>query len=157
MSLPTITHETDICIIGGGPAGLCAALASARHGARVLLMQDRPVLGGNSSSEIRMHICGADRHNTIPNLRETGILEELRLENLYRNPQRSYSVWDTVLYEKAMAEPNLELLLNCSCQQADTHDNLIHSITGWQLTTQTFHQVRARIFIDCSGDAILRR
>jgi len=155
MSLPSHTHETDICVIGGGPAGLCAALAAARHGARVVLMQDRPVLGGNSSSEIRMHICGADRHNSIPNLRETGILEELRLENLRRNPQRSYSIWDTVLYEKAMAEPNLVLLLNCSCQQTETEQNLIRSVTGWQLTTQTFHLVRARIYIDCSGDAVL--
>ncbi|MHB9033387.1 MAG: FAD-dependent oxidoreductase [Anaerolineae bacterium] len=155
MSLPTREHLADICVIGGGPAGLCAALAAARHGARTVLIQDRPMLGGNSSSEIRMHICGADRHNAIPNLRETGILEELRLENLYRNPQRSYSVWDTVLYEKALAEPNLTTILNCSCQQAEMHGNTISSITGWQLTTQTYHIVHAKIYIDCTGDAIL--
>ena len=63
-------------------------------------------MGGNASSECRVHICGADIHNRRPNLRETGILEELRLENLYRNPQRNYSVWDLVLYSAALAEPN---------------------------------------------------
>jgi len=82
-------------------AGLAAALSAARHGCRVVLMQDRPVLGGNASSECRVHVCGADVHNSKPNMRETGILEELRMENLYRNRNRNYSIWDTVLYEAA--------------------------------------------------------
>src|SRR5512145_1147246 len=100
-SFDTINHHVDLCVVGGGMAGLIAAVSAARHGAKVLLMQDRPVLGGNASSECRVHICGADRHNSLPNLRETGLLEELRLENLYRNPNRSFSIWDTILYEKA--------------------------------------------------------
>ena len=54
--------EGEVVIVGGGMAGVCAALAAARHGAKTILVQDRPVLGGNSSSEIRMHICGADCH-----------------------------------------------------------------------------------------------
>ncbi len=149
------THEADVCVVGGGLAGLCAALAAARHGARVVLMQDRPVLGGNSSSEIRVHVCGADRHNSIPNLRETGILEEIRLDNLRRNPQRSFSLWDTLLYEKARLQEGLTLLLNCSCLEAAVHDGRIASVRGWQLTTYTYHTVQARLFIDCSGDAIL--
>ncbi len=111
-------HKVDFCVVGGGMAGLVAALAAARRGVHVLLMHERPVLGGNASSECRVHICGADRHNAIKNMRETGILEELRLENLYRNPNRNFSVWDTILYEKALAEPNLTLLLNCTCQEA---------------------------------------
>jgi hypothetical protein len=148
-------HEADVCVVGAGLAGLCAALAAARHGARTVLMHDRPVLGGNASSECRMHICGADRANALPHLRETGILEELRLENLYRNPTRSFSVWDLVLYEKALAEPNLTLLLNCSCLDARMRGPRIESATGWQLTTQTHHRVRAHVFADCSGDSIL--
>jgi len=150
-----VVHEVDFCVVGGGMAGCCAALAAARHGAKVALMHDRPVLGGNASSEIRVHICGADRHNHIPNLRETGILEELRLENLHRNPARCFSVWDTILYEKLLFEPNVTLLLNCTCQDAAMDAGRIASVTGWQLTTQTFHEVRAQIFADCSGDAIL--
>jgi hypothetical protein len=149
------SHEVDLCVVGGGMAGLTSALAAARYGARVILMHDRPVLGGNASSECRVHICGADIHNTNPNLRETGILEELRLENLARNPNKNYSVWDTLLYEKAMAEPNLTLLLNCTCQSVEMNDHIIKSVTGWQLTTETTHTVRAKLFADCSGDAIL--
>lgn len=152
---PVVEHDADFCVIGGGMAGLTAALAAARHGAKTILMHDRPVLGGNSSSEMRVHICGADRQNSIPNMRETGILEELRLENLRRNPNANYSVWDTILYEKARFEPGLEPLLNCSCLDAETEDGRIVSVTGWQLTTQAFHRVRAKIFADCSGDAVL--
>jgi len=153
--LPMEEHEVDFCIVGGGMAGLCAALAAARHGARVALMHERPMLGGNASSEIRVNICGADRHGAIPNMRETGILEELRLENLRRNPDVNYSVWDTILYEKVRYEPNITLLLNCSCLDADVDGDHIVSVVGWQLTTQTYHRVRAEIFADCSGDAIL--
>ncbi len=150
-----IEHETDVCVIGGGMAGLAAALAAARHGARVILMHDRPVLGGNSSSECRVHICGADRHNRIPNVRETGILEELRLTNLRCNLQRSYSVWDTVLYDAARQQENLTLMLNCSVCDAEMSGQRIVSATGWQTTTQTHQSVRAKVFIDASGDAIL--
>ena len=152
---PRISHRFDFCVVGGGMAGVCAAISAARSGVKVALIQDRPVLGGNSSSEIRVHVCGADRHNKIPNVRETGILEELRLENLRRNPQRSFSMWDTVLYEKAMAEPNLRLFLNCSCLDAKMDGKRIESIACWQLTTQTYHTIEADLFADCSGDAIL--
>jgi len=72
-------------------AGLAAAISAARHGAGVVLMRDRAVPGGNASSQCRVHICGADRHNRISNLRETGILEGLRLANPAANPQRSFS------------------------------------------------------------------
>lgn len=60
--------EYDVVVIGGGMAGICAALASARHGARTALVHDRHVLGGNASSEIRMHICGASENLAKPEL-----------------------------------------------------------------------------------------
>ena len=150
-----VVHEADLCVVGGGMAGLCAALAAARHGAKVVLMQDRPVLGGNASSETRVHICGADRHNHRKNMRETGILEELRLTNLHRNRQRSFGVWDTVCYEAARYQQGLDLLLNCSCLHADMDGPRIASVTGWQLTTYRYHTVRAKVFADCSGDGVL--
>ncbi len=154
-SLRRIVHEADLCVIGGGMAGICAALAAARQGAQVVFMHDRPVLGGNASGECRVPICGADREGVIPYLRETGILEELRLDNLRWNPHREYSIWDLMLYHKVQYQPNLSLLLNCSCLDAEMGGNSIKSVTGWQLTTQTYHTVNARVFADCSGDAIL--
>ncbi|MBN1513514.1 MAG: FAD-dependent oxidoreductase [Phycisphaerae bacterium] len=149
------THNVDFCVVGGGMAGLCAAIAAARHGSKVVLMHDRPVFGGNASSECRVHICGADRHNHVKNMRETGILEEFRMENLYRNPNRNFSIWDSILYEKVLAEPSITPLLNCSCLNAEMDGYSLRTVTGWQLTTQTYHTVHARIFADCSGDAVL--
>jgi len=150
-----LNHKFDLCVVGGGMAGLCAAISAAREGARVAIVQDRPVFGGNSSSEIRVHVCGADRHGQIPNMRETGIIEEFRMENLRRNPSRSFSIWDTVLYEKALLEPNITRFLNCSCLDAKMDGPRVKSITAWQLTTYTYHTIEADIFADCSGDGIL--
>lgn len=144
-------HKADVAVIGGGLSGMLAAIAAARHGARVVLMQDRPVLGGNCSSEIRMWSLGCHGRNN----EETGILEEIFLENMYRNPTRNFSVWDSVLYEKVKAEPNITLLLNCSCCRLAMDGDRIRSVTGWQTTTYTWHTVEAKIFADCSGDSVL--
>src|SRR5882757_6064910 len=110
-------HElhSDFVVVGGGLAGVCAALAAARNGRRVVLVQDRSVLGGNASSEIKMHAVGADFHGRRPGARESGLIEELRIEDAFRNPHRSYSQWDLLLYEKVMAEPNLTLFLDADC------------------------------------------
>lgn len=147
----TIVHEADLCVVGGGIAGLCAAVSAARHGARVLLMQERPMLGGNASSEVRMWVCGAHGKNN----KETGLIEELMMENQYRNPDKNYSIWDGIMFEMARFQPGLELLLNCSCNSCEMDGNRIASVTGWQMTTQTFHQVKATLFADCSGDSVL--
>ncbi len=151
--------DTDVCVVGGGIAGMLAAISAAREGARVVLMHERAVLGGNASSEIRMWICGSMTRDD----RETGILEEIFLENAYRNPTKSYAIWDTVLYEIVKNEKNLTLLLNCTCMDAecergefsDGREVKIKSVTGYQMTTQKFIEVRAKNFIDCSGDSIL--
>ncbi|MBQ8398281.1 MAG: FAD-dependent oxidoreductase [Clostridia bacterium] len=151
MKLNQIHHTADLCVVGGGMAGLCAAVAAARGGSRVILMQERPMLGGNASSEIRMWVCGADGKNN----RETGIIEEIALENLWRNPEKRYPLWDVLLLDVARREKNLTLLLNCSCCDAEMDGSRIVSVTGWQMTTQSWHTVRAAYFADCSGDSIL--
>lgn len=147
----TRRHIVDVCVIGGGMSGLCAAIAAARHGAKVVLMQDRPMLGGNASSEIRMTIRGAAGKEN----RESGILEEIELENIYRNPTMNYSIWDSVLYQSVISEENIELLLNCSCLDCEMDGDVISEVTGWQLNSYTFHTVKAKVFVDCSGDSIL--
>lgn len=144
-------HECDFCVIGGGLAGMCAAIAAARHGLKVIIMQDRPMFGGNASSEVRMWICGAHGINN----RETGIIEEIELENLYRNPYRVYPIWDSILFELIKKEKNITALLNCTCNDCCMDDSEIKSVTGWQLTTQSWHTVKAKYFADCSGDSIL--
>ena len=147
----TLEYNTDLCVIGGGMSGLCCALAAARHGVKTVLIHDRPVLGGNASSEIRMWICGAQGKDN----RETGIIEEIILENFYQNKELKYPLWDAVLYGKAMAEPNLTLLLNSSCLDAEMDGNSIKSVKAWQSNAETFHLVAAKYFADCSGDSIL--
>ncbi|MBR2884317.1 MAG: FAD-dependent oxidoreductase [Clostridia bacterium] len=151
--------ECDICVVGGGMAGLSAAISAAREGLNVVLMHERPVLGGNASSEIRMWICGARGQDN----RETGILEEIALENLYRNPTKNYAIWDTILYDFVKREKNITLLLNCTCMDATVEngdfsygrDTKITTVTGYQMTTQTFYEITAKFFCDSSGDSIL--
>ena len=151
--------ECDLCVIGGGLAGMCAAISAAREGLKVVLMHERPVLGGNASSEIRMWICGAHGKGN----RETGIIEEIALESLYRNPTKSFAIWDTVLYDFIRREKNITPLLNCTCMDAEIElaelahgrDRRILSVMGYQMTTQRFYTVKAKFFSDCSGDSIL--
>jgi len=152
-ALKTKKHSVDICVIGGGIGGMFTAISAARHGAKVALMHDRPVLGGNASSEIRMWISGAGTR--VRDLQETGIMEELQLENMHRNPTRNYSTWDALLYEMVRFEPNIDLILNCTCNDAKTENGVIKSVKGFQLTTYLWHEVEAKIFVDSSGDSIL--
>jgi len=149
--LKNINHECDFCVVGGGIAGMCAAIAAARHGLKVVIIHDRPMYGGNASSEVRMWISGAHGDNN----RETGILEEISLENMYRNPYRGYPVWDSILFEFIKNEENIVSLLNCTCNDCQMDGEKIVTVTGWQMTTQTYHTVSAEFFADCSGDSIL--
>ena len=146
-----IHYETDLCVVGGGMAGICTALSAARHGIKVVLLQDRPVLGGNASSEIRMWIGGARGDN----VRETGILEEIVLENFYTNPGLKFPLWDMTLFSVVKGNPNITLLLNSSVLDAECENNRIKSVTAWQSNAETFHIVSAKYFADCSGDSIL--
>ena len=147
----TVEYSTDLCIIGGGLAGLCCGIAAARHGIRVILIHDRPVLGGNASSEVRMWVGGCHGKDN----REGGIIEELMLENFYRNPSLKYPLWDSVLYSEAVSEENLTLLLNSSCLDCVMDGSTIKSVKAWQSNAETFHIVNASYFADCSGDSVL--
>ncbi len=145
------TLSVDFCVVGGGLAGMIAAISAARHGAKVALIQDRSLLGGNSSSEVRMHVCGAHGKDH----RETGLIEELMLDNYYYNHTPNYSMWDAVLYGKAQYQKNLTVILNASVNSLEMDGNRIVSVRAWQTTTETWHTVSAPLFADCSGDAIL--
>ena len=151
------TLDFEVAVIGGGIAGICAAVASARQGAKTILVQNRPVLGGNSSSEIRAHVNGVEhlRGTGLPE-RETGIIEELLLHDRFLNPQASYPLWDHSLYDFVIREPGLELMLNTQCTEAVmSGSGTIRSARCMQLTTEMHYTVNARVFIDCSGDGLL--
>ncbi len=144
--------KTDLCVIGGGMAGVCAALAAARQGVRVVLVQNRSVLGGNASSEIKMHIAGADFCR--PGARESGLIEELRLEDAVRNPQRAYPLWDLLLYEKVKAA-GVTLLLDTEFTSAVVEGGRIVSVRALRNSTEDEFEIAATYFADCSGDGRL--
>lgn len=153
--LVPVDLTTDFLIAGGGMAGVCAALAAARHGARVILVQDRSRLGGNSSSEVKMHIVGADIHGARPGWREGGILEELRLDDAVGNPQRSREMWDLLLYDKVMSEPNITLLLDTTCTGAEIEEDQIRRVFARCDKTEHLYRIQAKHFADCTGDCRL--
>ncbi|MBU4199244.1 MAG: FAD-dependent oxidoreductase [Verrucomicrobia bacterium] len=153
--MKTKSVNADVCVVGGGMAGICAAISAARHGAKVVLIHDRPVYGGNASSEIRVGIIGADRCGALANLRETGLIEEIRLRNLDANPGMDWCLWDLLLYSLVNEEPAIHALMNATCLLATVREKRIVSVRAWQMTSETFYDIDARIFIDCSGDGIL--
>ena len=144
--------EADVVVCGGGLAGVCAAVSAARHGATVVLIQDRPVLGGNASSEMRMGIVGAHGDQ----YQETGILEEMQCRNFRYNPLQRYTLWDDVIYATVKEEPNITLLLNTSVRDVTTKGNRIASVEAWNTNSYTTYTVSGKIFSDCTGDGILR-
>jgi hypothetical protein len=148
-------EKFDVAVIGGGLAGVCAAIAAARRGCKVVFIHDRPVLGGNSSSEIRMHVCGATAgFNRFA--RESGILEEIRMENAHRNPHDRPSVWDWILWEWVTREPNITLHLNTAATQAIMRGkDTIAGVRCVQTSTEKEFAFYANFFIDCSGDGCL--
>jgi hypothetical protein len=145
----------DLFIAGGGVSGVCAALAAARHGTPVVLAQDRSRLGGNSSSEVKMHIVGADIHGSRPGWREGGIIEELRLEDAVHNPQRSREMWDLLLYDKIKSEPNITLLLDTTCYAAEMEGDRIVRVLARNDKAETIYRITSRLFADCTGDSRL--
>src|SRR5512139_3643861 len=114
----------DLAVVGGGLAGTCCAITAARAGLKVVLIQDRPVLGGNASSEVRLWILGATSHMGSNNrwAREGGVIDEILVENMYRNPEGNALVLDTVVLEKVFLEPNITLLLNTAVHNLEKTD-----------------------------------
>jgi len=145
----------DFIVVGGGMAGLSAALQAAREGANTALIHARPVLGGNASSEVRVHISGADHSLEKPDYAEGGILYELMLENKARNHNFSYSTWDLVLYETARKQENLTVYYNTVMYDCETEGDRITSIYCVQETTEMRYKFTAPIFADCTGNGTL--
>lgn len=153
--LALVDLSCDFFVAGGGMAGVCAAVAAARHGAKVVLVQDRSRLGGNSSSEVKMHVVGADMSGGRPGWREGGLIEEFRLDEAVSNPQRSREMWDLLLYDKVKSEPNITLLLDTVCCGAEVKDGRIVRAFARCDKTEHLYRISAKNFADCTGDCRL--
>lgn len=153
--LTRVDLKTDLLVAGGGLAGVCTAISAARHGSKVILLQDRSRLGGNSSSEVKMHVVGASCHKGRPGWRESGLLEELRLEDAVNNPQRCWEMWDLLLYDKVISEPNIALLLDTTLFRTITKNNRITEVWARSDRTEHLYRIEAPLFVDATGDSRL--
>lgn len=159
---PRIVEERyDIVVCGGGLAGFCAAVAAARHGAQVCLVQDRPVFGGNSSSEIRVPPQGAASFHAYA--RETGIISELLIEERAINHESPVfdngyinSVWDMVMYNMAVSTPGLTIRLNSAVIDVVMRDErTVEAVVARVGNAETELRLSAETFIDCTGDGVV--
>lgn len=156
--LKFLEYSSDLVVVGGGLAGVCAALSAARSGLKVSFIQDRPVLGGNSSSEVRLWILGATSHMGNNNrwARESGIINEIMVENLYSNKEGNPIIFDSILLDKVKKEKNISLFLNTSIYHVDKFDNdTISSVIGYCSQNETKYVFNSKLFCDCSGDGII--
>lgn len=148
----------DLVVIGGGMAGICCAITAARQGLRVILVQDRPVLGGNASSEVRLWILGATSHMGNNNrwAREGGVIDEIMVENLWRNPEGNPILLDALLLEWVTREANITLLLNTAVGSITKNiRGEIESASAYCSQNETRYILSAPLFCDASGDGIL--
>jgi FAD-dependent oxidoreductase family protein len=151
-------NKYDLVVIGGGLAGFCAAMAAARLGSRTALIQDRSVLGGNCSSEIRVPIGGACDFN--PWARETGILEEFFLEERRQSSRRIWigeitSIWDLALYQGCYENENLDLFLNTKVFDVEKDNNLISAVKCICIDKEDNIKVEGKFFLDATGDGVV--
>ncbi|PIU50709.1 hypothetical protein COS91_08275 [Candidatus Desantisbacteria bacterium CG07_land_8_20_14_0_80_39_15] len=148
----------DLVVVGGGLAGVCAAISAARLGCKTALVQERPVLGGNSSNEIRVPVCGCGNYHSWG--KETGIIEELNTEAKVRRCRLmegvTNSIWDLTLYDCVKQEKNIDLFLNTSVRRAVMKGkNFIKGAACVQLGSEKEFILQANLFIDASGDGAL--
>ena len=154
-NMTQVELDCDLFIAGGGMSGVLAAVAAARQGAKVVIVQDRSRLGGNASSEVKMHIVGANHHKSRPGWREGGLLEEFRLDDAVNNPQRCWELWDLLLYDKCVSEPNITLLVDTVLFAVDKTGARIDAAYARCDKSEHIYKVRAKIFADCTGDGRL--
>ena len=144
----------DVAVIGGGPGGVCAAIAAARLGLSVALAGNRPVLGGNSSSEIRVWTRGAVGAGNLF-AEEMGVWGRLKLENLYKNPEANPVFWDEILLDNVLLHKNIQLYLNTDITDICLDNGVVTAVTGCQQGTEKTLRIEARFFIDATGDGTL--
>ena len=134
----------DLVVVGGGVPGCCAAVAAARAGIRVALVQDRPVLGGNSSSEIRVWSAGEQRHP---------IVKEMRSLFMNRDPDNAVS--DATRLAKLEREPNVSVFLSHRVFGVEKEGAAIRAAKAVDLARNRVVAFEGRYFVDATGDGWL--
>lgn len=142
----------DLVVIGGGVAGISAAVSAARLGSKVALVNDRPILGGNNSSEIRVHLGGRI---------ETGIYKNLGNLQKEFGPVKGGNAMPASHYEddKKMEivenEKNITLYLNNRATEVKMDGNMIRSVIVQNIETGVCTELEAPLFSDCTGDGTI--
>ena len=174
-----LAEEFDLVVVGGGIGGCCAAVTAARLGCKVALIQNRPVLGGNNSSEVRVGLSGKIMQEPYPNLgnlmdelggvgrwnrreakldpdseRSKRIMEVLKEhpEKVIHNAGPASNYADDKKLALILAEPNITLFLSTHVNDVETEGNKIISVTGQNIKTGERTVFRGKMFVDCTGD-----
>ena len=142
----------DLVVVGGGMSGICAALAAARLGSKVALVQDRYILGGNNSSEVRVGLGGQINMAPYPSLGY--LLNEIGPDRI-GNARGAHHYQDWKKMDVVKAEPNISLFLGYTVTDAVMEDGKIRSVTAIEATRQDRIVLSGHTFADCTGDAHL--
>ena len=142
--------EYDLVVAGGGVAGMCAAVSAARLGLKVALIHNRPVLGGNNSSEVRVHLGGSIECGPYPNLGNM-IKEFGHTKKGNAMPAENYE--DLKKHEFVEAEKNVSLFLNCHVTAVEKNGEVIFALLARDINTGKLMRFSAPLFSDCTGDA----
>jgi hypothetical protein len=149
---PKRLDHYDLVVIGGGYSGLGASIAAARAGCRVALIQDRGVLGGNGSSEVRVWAKGEIRRGKYPRIGE--IVEEVA-DRATKSPGTYEEFEDAKKEAIVRAESNIELFLNHHAYEVETENNRIKSVTAFDTRSGQRVTFAAPLFADCTGHATI--
>jgi hypothetical protein len=150
---PTEAGDFDLVVIGGGVAGTCAAVSAARLGLKVALIQNRPVFGGNSSSEVRVWIQGKTMLGPYPRLGE--IVRELNPKPPRRSPDTQDAHGDATKLAVVQAEKNIGLFLNHHAHRVEMDGKRIVAVIARNTVNSQEVRFTGRLFADCTGDGTI--
>lgn len=142
----------DLVVVGGGIAGISAAVSSARLGLKTVLIQNRPILGGNNSSEVRVHLVGSVEKNLYPAL---GNIVRALDDHHPPNAAEAERFQDELKLELVKSTPNLDLFLNTHMNWVEVKDGKIGRVYAINTRTGEQHQFQGKFFADCTGDGTL--
>jgi hypothetical protein len=150
---PALAGRYDMVVVGGGIAGTCAAISASRSGLKVALIQDRPVLGGNNSSEIRVHLMGDVDKNHYPKLGR--IVREMDNGDPGNGNPDAKEYGDARKISIIKSEPNISLFLNTFVYKVEKQHDIITAVVGRDIATNQEMRFEGSFFSDCTGDGTL--